>query len=355
MGKVDDIIIKAENYNKTSILLTFKSGEQRVLDINWLFITWNDPHLSCAMKQRWKKMYDNGDFFNYEIQLGDLVWPGWVEVFAEDIKEHTIEFDIYKHFEKSEKIFVHYGSKHFDNSRFMKAHNRIGCDTKPDGGLWGSPINSNNTWIDWCIENEFRKYDKDDCFYFRLDSPWNWITIHNKDEWELLPKREDIPERDEFIDFEAVRNAGIGDGYPLEAIETAFEDYDEYSECFLGYDCDSVIVLDDSILIENYDAKYSSNPLTLEDLKPICYFTEIRKDVFVSCLLRSPDDKVYVYVEEPDAHYGFKILVACISDGRIVEIGGYSEEEGLKIIEEIKPYKKDLESVFTEKRVLLAR
>lgn len=51
----------------------FKSGEQRVLDINWLFTAWNDPHLSCAIKQRWKKMYDNGAFFNYEIQLGDLV------------------------------------------------------------------------------------------------------------------------------------------------------------------------------------------------------------------------------------------------------------------------------------------
>ena len=56
-------------------------------------------------------------------------------MFAEDIKERTIEFDIYKHFEKREKIFVHYGSKHFDNSGFMKVHNRIGCDTKPDGGL----------------------------------------------------------------------------------------------------------------------------------------------------------------------------------------------------------------------------
>lgn len=79
-------------------------------------------------------------------------------MFAEDIKECTIEFDIYKHFEKREKIFVHYGSKHFDNSGFMKVHNRIGCDTKPDGGLWGSPINSNNTWIKWCMVQEKNVY-----------------------------------------------------------------------------------------------------------------------------------------------------------------------------------------------------
>ena len=32
-----DLLVKAENYNKTSILLTFESGEQRVLDINHLF------------------------------------------------------------------------------------------------------------------------------------------------------------------------------------------------------------------------------------------------------------------------------------------------------------------------------
>jgi hypothetical protein len=349
--RTEDLLVKAEYYSKKSILLTFESGEKRVLDINRLFNIGHNPHLSDKTKQRWKNMYDNGDFFNYEIVGGDLVWQGWVEIFASDIKNQTVELDIYKYFENSEKIFVHYGAKHFDCKKFIAArNNREGCYSKPLGGLWGLPISGEHTWIKWCLENEFREYDSDNCFYFRLNLPW--ITIHNKKEWEMLPKRDSLIEEERYIDFEALKKYGI-DGWPIKAIEIAFDDYDEFIDCFPGYGCDSVLVLDDAILIENYDAKYSSNPIKLTDLKPIYFYKEIRNNVSVSCLLRSPDEKVYVYVEEPDAHYGFKILVACISDERIVEMGGYSEEEALAIIEEVKPYKKELELIFEKHRVLL--
>lgn len=118
-----DLLVKAENYNKTSILLTFESGEQRVLDINHLFDIVGDPHLSDAVKQRWKKMYDEGDFFKYEICTGDLVFGSWVEIFAEDLKKQTIKLNVYKFFESSEKLFVHYGAKHFDKNRFIEAKN----------------------------------------------------------------------------------------------------------------------------------------------------------------------------------------------------------------------------------------
>jgi hypothetical protein len=88
--KEKDLLVKVEDYNKTSILLSFESGEQRVLDINHLLHINNDPHLSDAIKQRWKIMYDKGDFFKYEICMGDLVFGGWVEIFAEDLKKQTI-------------------------------------------------------------------------------------------------------------------------------------------------------------------------------------------------------------------------------------------------------------------------
>lgn len=94
-----DLLVKAENYNETSILLTFESGEQRVLDLNHLLNISGAPHLSDAIKQRWKIMFDNGDFFKYEILSGDLVFGGWVEIFAKDLKKQTISLDVYKHFE----------------------------------------------------------------------------------------------------------------------------------------------------------------------------------------------------------------------------------------------------------------
>lgn len=353
MREEEDVLVEAEDYNKTGILLTFASGEQRVLDINHIFNIGNDPHLSDAIKQRWKIMYDNGDFFKYEIISGDLVFGGWVEIFAEDLKKQTTALDVYQYFERSEKLFVHYGSAHFDKSRFIEAKNRKGIDTKPNGGLWGTPVESQNTWLKWCAENDYRTYDTENCFYFRLDTPCNWKTIHNKEEWKQLPKREDVLDRFEVIDFETVKRDGIGDGYPIYAIETAFDDDDEFFDCFRGYDCDSVVVLNDAILIENYDAKYCNNPLKLTDLLPIHFFKEIRENVLVSCLLRSPDEKTYFYVEEPDIHYGFKILVACISEGRIVELGGYTEEEALALIEEVKPYKGELEQILAKERVLL--
>ena len=57
MVNEDDILIKAENYNKTSILLTFKSGEQRVLDINWLFNAWNDPHIVAQLSRQKSEIF----------------------------------------------------------------------------------------------------------------------------------------------------------------------------------------------------------------------------------------------------------------------------------------------------------
>lgn len=93
-----DLLVKAETYNETSILLTFESGEQRVLDINHLLNISGNPHLSDAIKQRWKLMFDNGDFFKYEIWYGDLVFGGWIEILAKDLKKQTTSLDVYKHF-----------------------------------------------------------------------------------------------------------------------------------------------------------------------------------------------------------------------------------------------------------------
>jgi hypothetical protein len=94
----EDVLIKAEDYNKTSILLTFESGEQRVLDINHILTISNDSHLSDSIKQRWKIMYEEDDFFKYKILSGDLVFGTWVEIFAEDLKKQTIDFDTYHKF-----------------------------------------------------------------------------------------------------------------------------------------------------------------------------------------------------------------------------------------------------------------
>ena len=89
-----DRLIQAEVYNETSILLKFESGEQRVLDLHYLLALENEPHLSEAIKQRWRTMWEEGDFLNPKVLSGDLVFEGWVEIFGEDLKRWTEKINI---------------------------------------------------------------------------------------------------------------------------------------------------------------------------------------------------------------------------------------------------------------------
>lgn len=49
---------------------------------------------------------------------------------------------------------------------------------------------------------------------------------------------------------------------------------------------------------------------------------------------RLVEDKVYIYIEIPDAYYGFKELVACITDKTIVSFIGFSKKEAESLINE---------------------
>lgn len=89
-----DRLIKAEVYNETSILLTFESGEQRVLDLHHLLALENEPHLSEPIKQRWKNMWKKENILKSKVLSGDLVFEGWVEIFGEDLKRWTEKINI---------------------------------------------------------------------------------------------------------------------------------------------------------------------------------------------------------------------------------------------------------------------
>lgn len=257
--------------------------------------------------------------------------------------------------EKEKKLFVHYGSEHFDRKRFNVAKNEEQW-IKPVGGLWGFPVDSQYSWKKWCEDNDFKSYAVNECFFFRLASPCNWSIIHSREEWEKYPKQPQLLGLGHAaIDYEMIAKSGMGDGFPIYAIVTEFEDREEFDFCFCGYDCDSVLVLNDSILIENYDAKFTENPLTLQDLLPLKPIKIIRDNIQVSCLLRAPDDKFYIYCEEPSVHYGFKTLVACINDERIVEVCGYSEKEAKDLLAEILNFRDEIEITIRENQVLFVR
>ena len=134
----------------------------------------------------------------------------------------------------------------------------------------------------------------------------------------------------------------------MSAININEKDLEEYLP---GFDCDSIIVLDDYDLVENYDAKITDKPLTLRQLLPMKWYKTICGDIELSVLCKSPEDKHYVYCEQPDSHYGFKTLVACITDGRIVETCGYSEKEAKEILAEVMKHKGRLDELISDSEV----
>lgn len=228
------------------------------------------------------------------------------------------------------KFFVHYGSEHFDRNRFAPVRNEKDRD-KPTGGLWGYPTGSE--------EGRNKRRREEPHFIFRLNCPYNWSVIHSREEREKYPRQPGTTVTGHTVlDYEKIARQGLGDGKPIYAIVTEFEDHETLRDYSCGDDCNSVFVLNDSILVENYDAKLTENPLTLEDLLPLRHFKTLRKGIEVSYLLRSPDGKRYIYVEEPSAHYGFRTLVSCISDGRIVEVCGYTENEAKALMAELMGY-----------------
>ena len=81
---MEDLLINAEMNNECSIKLFFKSGKTKILNINNII---NSSYLSETEKRRWSNMIEKGLLNNFEINLGDLIWPGWCEILSQDLNK----------------------------------------------------------------------------------------------------------------------------------------------------------------------------------------------------------------------------------------------------------------------------
>ena len=149
------------------------------------------------------------------------------------------------------KLYIHYGSDHFDLDEFSPIRN-IDLHNKPSGGLWASPYNSKRSWYDWCKSEKFRTDRLDKWFTFTLKDDAKVLTI--KTEQDLCKLKNDGFYIDAFTktkyslpfsypDFEKL----CIDGY--DAIEVYMNDiiyFDLY-----GWDVDSLLVLNPNCVIPN--------------------------------------------------------------------------------------------------------
>jgi hypothetical protein len=136
--------------------------------------------------------------------------------------------------------YIHYGHKHFDRNLFVPVRNQE-IMTKPEGGFWGSPVDAEWGWADWCRSEKFRKCDKANAFIFTLRENANVLKWRTVDDVHAVPQIESQISIWICPDFEALRRDGV-DAIEVEINELYFPLY--------GWDCDSILVMNPNIIME---------------------------------------------------------------------------------------------------------
>ena len=85
-------------------------------------------------------------------------------------------------------IFEHYGSKHFDKKMFEGAIYDADDEylNKPSKGFWGSPIDSQNSWKNFCISEDFNVSSLKRHFKFGLKRFARVLKVLNEKDLEPI-------------------------------------------------------------------------------------------------------------------------------------------------------------------------
>lgn len=144
--------------------------------------------------------------------------------------------------------YIHYGHKNFDLSLFVEPQNREHF-TKPTGGLWGSPLDAERGWKQWCESESFQDCNEDNCFIFELIDTANIYQINCKEDIEQLPLQNSIITTWLAPDFEAIKKSGI-DAIQFNLSNDTTENYFERIYYALyGWDCDCILVLNKDVVV----------------------------------------------------------------------------------------------------------
>ena len=140
------------------------------------------------------------------------------------------------------KIYIHYGSKHFDKNLFQEIKNV--AFVKPEGGLWASDVKAKYGWKEWTEDNNFmtEKYNKDNYFKFRLKDTAKVLKLEKPSDLINLPKDKELLKLRFYncLDFEELKKQ-------YDAIEIIIDKL--YWDLY-GWDCDSILILNKEVIEE---------------------------------------------------------------------------------------------------------
>ena len=150
-----------------------------------------------------------------------------------------------------QKTYIHYGhdASEFDPKLIANA-SCCAVLSKPDKGLWASPIDSDWGWKDWCELEEWSCSDMSKSFIFTLTSTAEILEIHREE--DILPYL--IREQDEFLLRRRITNPCEKLNRELlykkfDGIELFIsENWSMHDGVFCTWDCDSICVWNPEVI-----------------------------------------------------------------------------------------------------------
>lgn len=148
-----------------------------------------------------------------------------------------------------DKIYVHYGTRWWNPQIFRQIVNQPHF-TKPAGGLWASPIDAKYGWKDWNEVEHVKECREENSFRFKLRDDANVLYIRSADDLKQhLPKKYEHRSVGQdflpvYLDFEELLHRGIDAVY----VEVS-ADHRLYWALY-GWDCDSILIMNPDIIIQ---------------------------------------------------------------------------------------------------------
>ncbi len=150
-----------------------------------------------------------------------------------------------------DKLYIHYGSDHLIKEKVTEMKHEAGSNmyiNKPDFGLWGSPVDCEFGWKEWCESEDFHTDTLDQYFVFKVKDGAKIFTVRKNDDvsdYLLTPYLYTLEYMfpPKYIDFNKIMKEYDG----MELIHG-----DNYMDLHYGYfyswDVDSIVVWNPDVI-----------------------------------------------------------------------------------------------------------
>lgn len=143
--------------------------------------------------------------------------------------------------------YIHYGHKKYDPNSFIEPVN-LEMFNKPRGGLWGSPVDTEYGWKQWCKSENYCECNGDNAFIFELYNVANIYNINCRADIEKLPLQRSMLTSWLVPDFEAIKKSGIDAIQYNLSNDTTGNWHDGLYFALYGWDCDCILILNKDVI-----------------------------------------------------------------------------------------------------------